>query len=149
VLSDDPANFKIVSDADYYLFTKDGRDVHVNGTAIAGADPATFRVIKGGYSSDVGGIFYFTDRVAGADASSFEVIDNPFARDARHAYWMGKQIPDADGSTFKVLNANFECTADRSHAYYRDKLIVDADPRSFPPGRAVTGCSETAVYFAP
>ena len=31
VLSEDPAHFAIVSNADNYLFTKDGRTVHVNG----------------------------------------------------------------------------------------------------------------------
>ena len=149
VLSDDPAHFAIVSDSDYYLFTKDARTVHVNGSPIAGADPATFHVLRGGYAQDVNGIFYFTGRIRDADASSFEVLDGSFARDTRHAYWMGKPIPDADGSSFHVLNGNFECTADRTHAFYRDKLIVDADPRAFPPGRAITGCSETSVYLAP
>jgi hypothetical protein len=65
---------------------------------------------------------------------SFEVLDGSFARDARHAYWMGKPIPDADGSTFRVLNANFECTADRTHAYYRDTVIVGARPALVPGG---------------
>ena len=72
VLSDDPAHFGIVSDTDHYLFTKDGRTVHVNGVPIAGADPATFRVLGGGYSQDADGIFYFTDRIPDADAASFE-----------------------------------------------------------------------------
>ncbi|MCW2734508.1 MAG: hypothetical protein JWR13_5324 [Mycobacterium sp.] len=149
VLSDDPAHFTILSDSDYYLFTRDGRTVHVNGNPIVGADPATFRVLRGGYAQDVGGIFYFTVRIADADAQSFEVLDGSFAHDSRHAYRMGKPIPDADGATFRVLNANFECTADRTHAYYRDKVIVGADPRSFPAGHSITGCSETSVYVAP
>jgi hypothetical protein len=62
---------------------------------------------------------------------------------------MGKPIPGADGPSFHVLNANFECSADRMRAYRRDTVIVGADPRSFPPGRAVTGCSQTSIYFAP
>jgi hypothetical protein len=149
VLSDDPAHFEIVSDSDYYLFTKDARTVHVNGNPIVGADPTTFRVLKAGYAQDVDGILYFTERIPDADVPSFEVLEGPFARDTRHAYWMGKPIPEADGSTFRVVNANFECTADGTHAYYRDRVIVDADPRSFPRGHTVTGCSEAGVYFSP
>ncbi|MBJ7339725.1 MAG: DKNYY domain-containing protein [Mycolicibacterium sp.] len=149
VLSEDPEHFSIVSDADYYLFTKDGQTVQVNGTPIVGADPATFRVLTGGYAQDGRGTYYFTGRIGEADAASFEVLDGSFARDARRAYWMGRPIPGADGATFRVLNANFECAADRAHAYYREEVIEAADPRSFPPGRAVTGCSESAIYFVP
>ncbi|WP_264040420.1 DKNYY domain-containing protein [Mycolicibacterium hodleri] len=149
ILSDDPAHFRIVSDSDYYLFTRDDRVVQVNGNPVAGADPATFRVLRGGYSRDDHGVFYFTDRIAAADPRTFDVLEGPFARDARHGYWMGKPVPDADGATFHVLNAAFECSADDTHAYYRDDVIVDADPRSFPPGHVVTGCSETSVFVAP
>ncbi|MCV7419017.1 DKNYY domain-containing protein [Mycobacterium yunnanensis] len=149
VLSDDPAHFAIVSDSDYYLFTKDDRFVQVNGNLVAGADPATFRVLGGGYSRDDSRVFYFADRVADADVDSFEVLDGPFARDARRGYWMGKPVPGADGATFGVLNAAFECSADATQAYYRDEVIVDADPKSFPPGYVVTGCSEGSVFFAP
>jgi hypothetical protein len=149
VLSDDPGHFSIVSDAEYYLFTKDGRIVHVNGRPIAGANPATFVVLKDGYARDDGGIFYFTDRISDADPEAFEVLEGSFARDGRRAYWMGKPIPGADGATFRVLNANFECTADGTRAYYRDKVIAEADPHALTPERTVIGCSETGIYFAP
>lgn len=149
VLSDDPAHFTIVSDSEYYLFTKDDRFVHVNGNLVAGADPATFRVLADGYSRDDRDVFYFAERIADADVESFDVLEGPFARDARRGYWMGKPVPGADGATFAVLNAAFECSADATRAFYRDEVIVDADPRAFPPGYAVTGCSNGSVFFAP
>jgi hypothetical protein len=147
VLTDDPAHFVIVSDVDYYTFTKDGRTVHVNGNPIAGAKPATFRVLGGGYARDDQDVDYFTDRIPDA-AASFEVLNGPFARDATHAYWMGKPIPGADAATFVVLNANFECTADAAHAFYRDIPIAGTDPRTFPPGKQATSCSETSISFS-
>ena len=79
---------------------------------------------------------------------SFRALDGPYASDSQRVYWMGKTIAGADPSTFRVLNADFECSADQVHAYYRQSVIPDADPRSFPPGRAVTGCTETSVSFA-
>jgi hypothetical protein len=60
---------------------------------------------------------------------------------------MGKTIEGADPSTFRVLNADFECSADAEHAYYRQTVIAGTDPRSFPPGRAVIGCTETSITF--
>jgi DKNYY family len=50
VLSEDPAHFAIISNADNYLFTKDGSTVHVNGKPIAVADPSTFQVLQGAYA---------------------------------------------------------------------------------------------------
>lgn len=132
VLLDDPAHFVIISNADYYLFTKDSRTVHVNGNPIADADPATFHVLRGAYAMDDRQVFYFTDEVADTDAPSFEALDGSYARDSGRAYWMAKTIVGADPRTFRVLNANFECSADRDHAYYRQFVIADADPKSFP-----------------
>jgi DKNYY family len=148
VLSDDPTHFVIVSNTEHYLYTKDGRTVHVNGNPIAGADPATFRVLAGAYSRDRQRVYYFTESVADADAASFRPLDGPYAVDARRAYWMGKAIGGANPATFHVLNAAFECSADAEHAYYRQSVIPHADPHSFQPGREVTACTETSISFA-
>jgi hypothetical protein len=61
---------------------------------------------------------------------------------------MGTAIDGADPATFRVLNAAFECSADAERAYYRQTVIAGADPQRFPPGRAVTNCTETSVSFA-
>jgi hypothetical protein len=147
VLSDDPTHFAIVANTDHYLFTKDGRTVHVNGNPIAAADPATFRVLQGAYAQDDRHVFYFSDQVPAADSASFHPLDGPYASDKERVYWMGKVIDGADPATFRVLNAAFECSADAVRAYYRQTVITGADPRSFPPGRSVTNCSDTSVSF--
>ncbi len=148
VLSNDPTHFVIIPTDDHYLFTKDGRTVHVNGKLIAGADTTTFRVLKGAYGQDARHIFYFTDQVAAADAASFRPLDGPYAIDKTRVYWMGKVIDGANAASFRVLNAAFECSADAARAYYRQGVIAGANPRGFPQGRAVTNCSETSVSFA-
>lgn len=148
VLSDDPAHFAIISNADYYLFTKDTRTVHVNGNPVNGADPATFRVLQGAYAQDDQRIFYFTDQIAGADMTTFRALEGPYATDATRVYWMGKPITGADPSTFRVLNADFECSADAKHAYYRNSVVAGANPSIFPANRAVTRCDETSISFA-
>jgi hypothetical protein len=148
VLSDDPAHFAIVSNAEHYLFTKDGDTVHVNGRPIDGADPATFRVLGGAYSTDGPSGFYFSERIPDADVASLRPLEAPYADDGKRVYWMGKPIDGADPATFRVLNANFECSADSRRAYYRQAVIAGAEPESFPPNRAVTNCSETSISFA-
>jgi hypothetical protein len=148
VLSDDPTHFAIISNKDHYLYTKDSRIVHVNGNPIAGADPATFRVLQGAYAQDGQRVYYFTDPIADADAASFRPLEGPYAGDAQRAYWMGKPIAGADPSAFRVLNSDFECSSDQERAYYRDVVIANTDPRTFPPNRAVTRCDETSISFA-
>jgi hypothetical protein len=148
VLSEDPAHFAIISNADDYLFTKDGRTVRVNGNPIADADPATFQVLQGAYARDDRRVFYFDHQIADVDLSSFRPLDAPYASDSTHVFWMGKPIDGADPHTFRVLNADFECSADGQRAYYRQTAIAGADPRTFPPDRAVTNCSETSISFA-
>ena len=112
MLSDDPTDFAIVSNEDHYLFTKDRRTVQVNGNPIAGADPASFRVVQGAYAQDDQRMFYFADEIVGADMTSFRAHEIRYASDTAHAYWMGKPIEGADPGTFRVLNADFECFAD-------------------------------------
>ena len=71
-----------------------------------------------------------------------------FTKDSQTVHANGNPIPGADPATFRVLNAPFECSADAERAYYRQSVIAGEDPRTFPPGRAVTGCSETSISFA-
>ena len=148
VLSDDPTGFIIISNTDHYLFTRDGRTVHVNGNPIPGAVPHTFRVLQGAYARDDQRVYYFANQIAGADATSFRPRQGPYAGDSGRVYWMGNPIAGANPATFQVLNADFECSADDRRAYYRDTVITAADPRAFPPGRAVTGCTDTSISFA-
>ncbi|MDZ4236396.1 MAG: DKNYY domain-containing protein, partial [Dietzia sp.] len=147
VLSDDPQGFEIISDVNHYLFAKDSRTVYVNGNPIRGAAPATFRVLQGAYSRDDDRAFYFDGQIPDAELATFRPVEGPYAVDSQHVYWMGKPIDGADPATFVILNANFECSSDGTRAFHRQAVIVSADPATFPPGRAVTGCSETSMSF--
>lgn len=149
IVSDDPSNLVVVGAADFYTYFKDSTTVFVNGNPIEGADPATFSVVRDGFSRDATHIFYFASMIPEADVSTFEVLDSPFARDAAHAYWMQNVIPEADPDTFVVLNANFECSADAVHAYYQATLIPGFDPASIPVSATVNSCDETRIYFTP
>ncbi|MGZ8814565.1 MAG: DKNYY domain-containing protein, partial [Mycobacterium sp.] len=62
-----------ISNADYYLFTRDSRSVHVNGNPINGADPARFEVLNADFecTADARHAYYRNSVVAGADPSTF------------------------------------------------------------------------------
>jgi hypothetical protein len=149
VLSDDPQNFEVISDDGDYLFSRDSKAVQVNGIEIAGADPATFRVLQGAYGSDDAAVYHFADTVPEADVASFRALEGPYGSDDRYAYWMGEPIAGADPDTFGILNVDFECSTDGTRAYYRGHPIAGADPTSFPTDRGVIGCSATSISFAP
>lgn len=83
------------------------------------------------------------------DDASFQPLERPgFANDAETVHVNGNPIAQADPATFRLRNANFESSADAEHACYRNTVIAGADPRSFPQGRAATGCTETPIAFA-
>jgi hypothetical protein len=100
VLSEDPAHFAIISDADHYLYTKDGSVVHVNGSPIADADPATFQVLQGAYARGDRRAFYFDQPIAVAELPKFRPLKGPYAEDLSRVYWMGKAIDGADPAIF-------------------------------------------------
>jgi DKNYY family len=91
VLSDDPAHFVVIFNTSAYLYTKDSHTVAVNHAPIAGANPASFQVIREPYARDDRHLFYFTDEISGADTASFQVLDGarmrktPGAPTARHS----------------------------------------------------------------
>jgi hypothetical protein len=112
------------------IYARDKSNVYLNGAVLSGADAATFLPLeRAGFGKDTHHV-YQRDVAISADPAHFELLDG------------------ADPATFRVLNAAFECSADAEHGYYRQTVIAGADPRSFPPGRAVTGCSDTSITLA-
>lgn len=140
----DPSSFEVFDQT----YARDRSNVYLDGTALAGADPATFRLLdRPGFAADAHRV-YLRDKPISTDPGHFELLDGPYAGDAQRVYWMGRAIDGAHPASFRVLNVAFECSADAERAYYRQTVIADEHPRSFPPGRPVTGCSDTSISFA-
>lgn len=94
-------------------------------------------MLQGAYSRDAQSVFSFDEQIDGADVSTFRPLQGPHAVDGERVYWMGKPIDGADPETFVVINANFECSADRTRAFYRLTVIEGVDPETFrPTGRS-------------
>ncbi|RBP47673.1 DKNYY family protein [Roseimicrobium gellanilyticum] len=124
VQTTDVANFRLLSDADYYSYFADSQYVYVNGNTVEGAMPASFKVIKGGFGKDEKQPFYFDKPMPdGTLLDSFEVLDSPYARDAKRVYFMGKIVEGADPVTFEVTDAKFQRGKDAKNRYEQEKSV--------------------------
>lgn len=63
---------------------------------LAGADPATFRLLESGYALDARQVFHRGQPIAGAEVASFEILraetDGADARDAKRRYRDGRPV---------------------------------------------------------
>ena len=91
MLSEDPAHFAIISDADQYLYPKDGSVVHVNGNPLADADPATFQVLQGPYRAATAVPFTSTSRSPSRSCRRFGRWRGPTPRISRACTGLARQ----------------------------------------------------------
>lgn len=134
-ISNDPANFREISAQDGYSFCADLTHVYVNGNAIPGADPATFRILLGGYTRDAEQSFYFDKPMPeGTKIESLELLTGAYAKDADRVYHLGHVMDGADPATFVVTDDKFQRAKDASQEYEQGKRkpgpAAAADPPS-------------------
>lgn len=123
-VSQDPAHFRELAAQDGYSFCGDLATVYVNGNPIPGADPATFRVLHGGYTRDAQQTFYFDKPMPeGTQMETLQILTGGYAKDSRRAYHMGKVVEGADPATFVVTDEKFQKANDASHRYEQGKLV--------------------------
>jgi hypothetical protein len=84
-------------------------------TRLAGADPATFKVLP---------------IAAHALAPCEHEADAFYGVDRGHVFYEGKVIPGADPASFRPL-AQFEYGKDKNAVFYQGQQLEGADPRSF------------------
>lgn len=121
-ISDDPAHFREISAQDGYSFCADLAQVYVNGNAIPGVDPATFRVLQGGYTRDAEQSFYFDEPMPeGTKIDSLEILTGAYAKDAARVYHLGHVVEGADPATFVVTDDKFQWAKDARQEYEQGK----------------------------
>ncbi len=104
---------------DYFLVKK------TRVLAIAGADAASFRVLKDGYAADAVRPYYEGKPFTVRDVASFQVLDYGFSRDRVRAYSDRNEIAGSDGATFVVLDPEY--AKDATRAYH---AFLDNDPKT-------------------
>jgi hypothetical protein len=111
-------------------------------TAMAGADPATFRLLTQRYTRDASQIYFEGEAFAVRDPATFEVLYSSYARDRVAGYYMREPVPQSDGASFEGLSDHF--ARDKTHVWYshinlsgpgagvvENVLLPDADPATF------------------
>jgi hypothetical protein len=103
---------------------KDKNHVYVNAITLKGADPATFRQIKGYYWCDNKQVYLLStgDKkyhiVNGADPDSFAVLmEHSWAKDGNHIFFRAVQLPDVNPVEFKAIDSQWG--KDKQHYYYQ------------------------------
>lgn len=133
VVTEDVAGFRELSSSDGYSYFGDKENVYVNGNPLPGANPATFRVLKGGHSRDDRQLYYFNEPMpAGALMDSFEVLEGTYSRDASRVYHAAKVVPEADPRTFEVTDAKFQRGKD-AHRQYEQASPAPVDASNSAP----------------
>jgi DKNYY family len=105
------------------------------------ADPASFQILKAGYTRDANKLFFEGQLFPVKDVSSFEMLEYGFARDRISGYYQQTIIPSSDGGSFAVLDNHY--SKDKAHVFYsysdlntspvmlRHKRLDGAMPDSF------------------
>ncbi|WP_149240381.1 DKNYY domain-containing protein [Dyadobacter sp. 32] len=127
IISDEPEDFQFIAAIDGFAYYRDHKGVLVNSTRLQGADPATFKPLRHGYSSDAHQVFQVDGMVArvikGASPAGFDVYNSYYSHDHKHVYWKGKPLPGADPATFAILNNETHSTLDSKSALCLNNLI--------------------------
>lgn len=147
ILGADTASFRLLEEAG--KFACDNNQVYYRAIKIEGADPKSFRRLKGDFSVDDKNAYLGHTRLP-ADAATFQAsspgyISNvwsggsyhkgPYAtegwnRDANNVFFGNKRVDTVDSNTFEDLNfAHY--AKDSSNVYWKRKIISGADPKTF------------------
>lgn len=105
----DPPTFKQLPDSAlaFDRYAADRNHAYYDGNILSGADPATFRRIKGDYWRDKTRVYYYGKSVPGAEPDSFRHLGDDWWRDNRNIYVQDKPVNPKDSGTFQILNANW------------------------------------------
>jgi hypothetical protein len=114
---------------------RDKNSVFYQYTAIAGADPASFKHIGSGYYADRKRVYWCTDPIPGTDPANFEVMGDSFiAKDRSKIYRSGVPLPGYDAASFELILHN-----EAGFQIFSDKNGIHLNKMTFPrskPGKA-------------
>lgn len=130
-------------------FARDRGSVYVDGRRLEEADPGSFELLdRQDFARDRSHVFRL-DRIVSDDPAHFTLLDGDLTRDGRAVYWSDGRVLSEDPANFAIIwNAgSYLFTRDGAAVHVNGGVIAGADPASFPPGVAVTNCSETSISF--
>jgi hypothetical protein len=88
---------------------------------MSGADPASFKIVKGAYTKDLQHVYFRSKIIADADPQTFEPVAMPnyfvcdFAKDDKHIYNNAEVFPVKDPKTFTIIDCDKAKDATRTY----------------------------------
>jgi hypothetical protein len=114
-----------------------------------GADPASYRLLRGNWGRDDHNVYVGADPVNPKDLGTFEILNSEWARDSRWYYpaKYGRYIPiqELDRATFQILDAGW--AKDCCRVFYYDRIVEGADPATFEVVNDVRGRDKNNYYL--
>lgn len=129
---------------EYYLIR------HVVVTEIAGADPASYRLLGQGYARDRERVYYEGRPFKVRDVESFEPLTRSFARDKVNGYYELQAIAGSHGPSFQMVDERDSHHArDQKRVYHGHIEINDPSGRSPYPVVKVLPGADPATFVLP
>lgn len=128
MISDDPDNFRVEGS-----LRKDSKYVYKFKDTIHGADPATYKEIKGRFAMgiDKNHVFCYQKPVPNSDPKSFRLLGTSFWKDRTGVYNRKCKKIDMDQRTVISLKKGTNYFRDKDHIYTGETIIPDANRASF------------------
>lgn len=116
--------------------------------AIAGADPATFRVLSEtpNYAIDARRVYHRSVPLEGANPATFRLIgESHYATDGALVFYGGVRIQGADAATFEVHTVGHRASDARQ--FYEGSVVAGKPEDCGPPERVDATHSGRMLYF--
>jgi hypothetical protein len=114
IISNDPVHFRFIGALDGVSYYQDKNGILANSTRLPGADVASFKPMRFGYSRDAQRVYKMEGMVArvveGASPAGFQVYNAYYAHDQEQVFWCGRPISGIDPDSFAILREKGEPT---------------------------------------
>lgn len=98
---------------------------------IAGAEPASFTELGGGYARDAKRVYRNGLVIEHADPATFQRIGGDYWGDARHVFLNGNVVRQADPGTFRIFEPGLNWGRDARDVYFGTTPVGVVDLASF------------------
>lgn len=98
---------------------------------IAGADPASFQELGGGYARDAKRVYRNGLVIEHADAATFRRIGGSYWRDRQRVFLNGTVVRQADPATFRILEPGMNWGRDARDVYFGTTPVGVVDLATF------------------
>ena len=122
---------------------------HLRIVELAGADPASYRVLGHGYARDHRQAWFEGEPFKVRDVASFEPLNTMFAHDKLRGYYERIEIAGSDGASFAMVDERDLHYARDRHRVYHARIDIDSEPNRPRPTVTVVPGADPTTFRVP